>query len=88
MLTRVLAQELAPYHISVNEFIPGPGVTSATGTQATQRQGVFAIEGEWVKTPEKAARFHGAHAGAGRDTRGIAAASAIAAAACRRWQAT
>jgi 3-oxoacyl-[acyl-carrier protein] reductase len=52
MLTRVLAQELAPYHISVNELIPGPVVTSATGAQATPRQGVFAMEGEWVKTPE------------------------------------
>jgi 3-oxoacyl-[acyl-carrier protein] reductase len=53
MLTRVLAQELAPYNISVNELIPGPVVTSATGAQATQRQGVFAIEGEWIKTPDE-----------------------------------
>jgi 3-oxoacyl-[acyl-carrier protein] reductase len=53
MLIRVLAQELAPYNISVNELIPGPVVTSATGAQATQRQGVFAIEGEWVKTSEE-----------------------------------
>jgi 3-oxoacyl-[acyl-carrier protein] reductase len=53
MLTRVLAQELAPYQISVNELIPGPVVTSATVAQATPRQGVFAIEGEWVKTPEE-----------------------------------
>jgi 3-oxoacyl-[acyl-carrier protein] reductase len=53
MLTRVLAQELAPYNISVNELIPGPVVTSATGAQAAQRQGVFAIEGEWIKTPDE-----------------------------------
>jgi 3-oxoacyl-[acyl-carrier protein] reductase len=53
MLTRVLAQELSPYGISVNELIPGPVVTSMTGTQAVQRQGVFAIEGEWVKTPDE-----------------------------------
>jgi len=53
MLTRVLAQELSPHNISVNELIPGPVVTSLTGPQAAQRQGVFAIEGEWVKTPEE-----------------------------------
>ena len=53
MLTRVLAQELAPSNISVNELIPGPVVTSLTGSQAEQRQGVFAIEGEWAKTPEE-----------------------------------
>lgn len=52
MLTRVLAQELLPYNISVNELIPGPVVTSMVGAQAAQRQGVFAIEGEWVKAPE------------------------------------
>lgn len=53
MLTRVLAQELAPYHISVNELIPGPVVTSMTGAHAAKRKGVFAIEGEWVKTPDE-----------------------------------
>ncbi len=53
MLTRVLAQELSPYNISVNELIPGPVVTSLTGAQAAQRQGVFAIEGEWFKTPDE-----------------------------------
>jgi 3-oxoacyl-[acyl-carrier protein] reductase len=53
MLTRVLAQELSPYNISVNELIPGPVVTSLTRVQAAQRQGVFAIEGEWVKTPDE-----------------------------------
>jgi 3-oxoacyl-[acyl-carrier protein] reductase len=53
MLTRVLAQELSPYQISVNELIPGPVVTSMTGEEATQRQGVFAIEGEWAKTPDE-----------------------------------
>jgi 3-oxoacyl-[acyl-carrier protein] reductase len=51
MLTRVLAQELWPYNISVNELIPGPVVTSMEGAPAAQRQGVFAIEGEWAKTP-------------------------------------
>lgn len=53
MLTRVLAQELAPYNVSVNELIPGPVVTPATEAPAAQRQGVFGIEGEWVKTPEE-----------------------------------
>ena len=53
MLTRVLAQELWPYQISVNELIPGPVVTSMAGEQAAQRQGAFAMEGEWVKTPEE-----------------------------------
>ena len=52
MLTRVLAQELLPYNISVNELIPGPVATGMTAAQATQRQGVFGIEGEWVKTPD------------------------------------
>jgi 3-oxoacyl-[acyl-carrier protein] reductase len=53
MFTRVLAQELWPYNISVNELIPGPVVTSMAGAQAAQRQGVFSIEGEWIKTPEE-----------------------------------
>jgi len=53
MLTRVLAQELWPYNISVNELIPGPVVTNMTGTQTAQRQGVFAMEGEWAKTPDE-----------------------------------
>ena len=53
MLTRVLAQELSPYNISVNELIPGPVVTSMAGVQTAQRQGVSAIEGEWIKTPEE-----------------------------------
>jgi 3-oxoacyl-[acyl-carrier protein] reductase len=52
MLTRVLAQELGPYNISVNELIPGPVVTSMAREHAAQRQGVFAIDGEWAKTPD------------------------------------
>jgi 3-oxoacyl-[acyl-carrier protein] reductase len=51
MLTRVLAQELAPSNISVNELIPGPVDTSTAGAQAAPRQRMF--EGEWVKTPEE-----------------------------------
>jgi 3-oxoacyl-[acyl-carrier protein] reductase len=52
MLTRVLAQELWPYNISVNELIPGPVVTRTAESQATQRPGISAIESEWVKTPD------------------------------------
>ena len=52
MLTQALAQELGPSNISVSELIPGEVVTSLTGSQAEQRQGVFAIEGEWARTPE------------------------------------
>jgi len=52
MLTRVLAQELWPFNISVNELIPGPVVTEMSAQEATQNPGVFAIESEWVKTPD------------------------------------
>lgn len=52
MLTRVLAQELAPSNISVNELIPGPVATRMTGPAAGQRKGASAIEGEWTKSPE------------------------------------
>jgi len=53
MLTRVLAQELFQYNISVNELIPGPVATNMGSTQAAQRQGVFGIDGEWIKTPDE-----------------------------------
>jgi 3-oxoacyl-[acyl-carrier protein] reductase len=53
MLTRVLAQELWPHRISVNELIPGPVVTDMASSQAARRQGVFGIESEWTKTPEE-----------------------------------
>jgi 3-oxoacyl-[acyl-carrier protein] reductase len=53
MLTRVLAQELWRFHISVNELIPGPVVTQMTGDIQQERQdSVFAIDSEWVKGPE------------------------------------
>ena len=49
MLTRVLAQELAPYNISVNELIPGPVDTSMNPSGAgTSRLGAS----EWLKRPE------------------------------------
>jgi 3-oxoacyl-[acyl-carrier protein] reductase len=53
MLTRVLAQELWRFNISVNELIPGPVITEPT--QDLQQQGqdsVFAIDSEWIKGPE------------------------------------
>jgi len=52
MLTRVLAQELWPFNISVNELIPGPVVTETLAQESTPIPGVFAIESEWVKTPD------------------------------------
>jgi 3-oxoacyl-[acyl-carrier protein] reductase len=53
MLTRVLAQELWPFKISVNELIPGPVVTEMNQGIQQERQGtVFAIDSEWVKSPE------------------------------------
>jgi len=36
----------------VNELIPGPVATGMTAAHAAQRQGVFGIEGEWVKSPD------------------------------------
>lgn len=51
-LTRTLAQELAPYKISVNELIPGPVVTDMTANLAKERDSVFGIESEWVKEPK------------------------------------
>ena len=54
MLTRVLAQELWQYQISVNELIPGPvrtGITqeliAGSGEDTPSR-----AKSEWVKTPE------------------------------------
>ncbi len=56
MLTRVLAQELWPFRISVNELIPGPVVTEMNrDIRHERRDTVFAIDSEWVKTPEDVA---------------------------------
>ena len=52
MLTRVLAQELWPFNISVNELIPGPVVTAMGAPESAQNTGVSAIQSEWVKTPD------------------------------------
>jgi len=52
MLTRVLAQELWRFRISVNELIPGPVVTEMNhDIQPGQQDTVFAIDSEWLKTP-------------------------------------
>lgn len=53
MLTRVLAQELWPHNISVNELIPGPVRTpGATQSWGQQDSSVSTIDSEWVKEPE------------------------------------
>ena len=51
MFTRVLAQELHTYNISVNELIPGPVLTK----MAPQREDEIRIklgQSEWLKKPE------------------------------------
>lgn len=50
MLTRVLAQELAVYNISVNELIPGPVDTGRIS--AAFRRTVLDKQHEWLKQPE------------------------------------
>ena len=53
MLTRVLAQELWPDNISVNELIPGPVLTpGATQSWSQQDNAVNTIDSEWVKEPD------------------------------------
>ena len=54
MLTRVLAQELAAYRISVNELIPGP-VETAMNPDAAKWRDVGGPGGEWYKAPEDVA---------------------------------
>ena len=56
MLTRVLAQELWEYGISVNELIPGPVMTERVRESYQPGEGtVFDIGSEWVKGPEDVA---------------------------------
>lgn len=54
MLTRVLAQELAPHRIDVNELIPGPVETAMTATAVAQGhlQTSPALQHEWLKQPQ------------------------------------
>jgi 3-oxoacyl-[acyl-carrier protein] reductase len=53
MLTRVLAQELWPYNISVNELIPGPVKTTIDDSQPSAPSRNLGFESEWIKTPEE-----------------------------------
>lgn len=55
MLTRVAAQELAAYGISVNELIPGPVRTTIDDGYPAQPGSPAAMEGEWHKQPEDVA---------------------------------
>ncbi len=55
MLTRVLAEELWPYQIAVNELIPGPVQTSIDGGQPDDKNAVSRIASEWNKAPEDVA---------------------------------
>ena len=54
-LTKVLAQELWQYKITVNELIPGPVKTALTADQTRKGHTVFAFDSEWIKTPEDVA---------------------------------
>ena len=53
MLTRVLAQELWPHNISVNELIPGPVKTTIDDAQPSASPRNLGFESEWVKMPEE-----------------------------------
>ncbi|MCY3911807.1 MAG: SDR family NAD(P)-dependent oxidoreductase [Chloroflexi bacterium] len=52
MLIRVLALELWPHNISVNELVPGPVLTDRVAQYAQEPGSVFQDDSEWVKTPE------------------------------------
>lgn len=53
MLTRVLAQELWPDNIRVNELIPGPVAAALTADLVNKPKGtVFSVDSEWIKQPE------------------------------------
>ena len=52
MFTRVMAQELAPHRISVNELIPGPVLTSIAAAVDAETRASPTFATEWVKAPE------------------------------------
>lgn len=52
MLTRVLAQELYEFNISVNELIPGPVITTMGEESKKDNKSAFSFDGEWIKAPE------------------------------------
>ena len=55
-LTRLLAAELRPHRIAVNELVPGPTRTAAIGDDAAARQR-WEARGEWYKEPADVARL-------------------------------
>lgn len=55
MLTRILAQELIQYKISVNELIPGPVETAIDDNYKDKDNHITAIDSEWHKYPEDVA---------------------------------
>ena len=52
MLTRVLAQELHKFNISVNELIPGPVVTDMGNISMKESNSAFSVDSEWIKGSE------------------------------------
>jgi 3-oxoacyl-[acyl-carrier protein] reductase len=52
MLTRVLAQELHKFNVSVNELIPGPVVTAMGNDSMKDGSSAFSVDSEWIKKPE------------------------------------
>ena len=55
MLTRCLAQELWPFHISVNELVPGPvqtAMSASDGSQGSRPAAGPNAQSEWQKQPE------------------------------------
>ena len=52
MLTRVLAQELSEYRISVNELIPGSVITDMGKDSMKDERSAFSINGEWIRYPD------------------------------------
>ncbi|QQK80507.1 SDR family oxidoreductase [Salicibibacter cibi] len=59
MLTRVLAQELWQYNISINEIIPGPVRTRLTNEgglfKKQNDESIKGFDSEWIKDPEDVA---------------------------------
>lgn len=55
MFTRILAQEVAEFNISVNELIPGPVNTPMTKNPGAQGSVAFTAGSEWIKEPEDVA---------------------------------
>ena len=65
MLVRVLAQELWPHNISVNELVPGPVLTERVARSYARKPGsVFQDASEWVKAAEDGTQSGGFRLGA------------------------